>query len=47
MAFYKHIREINLHPIALEPIGLLSLIKLPDFIDNLYKINSRRKPRAI
>ncbi|WP_281298843.1 hypothetical protein [Flavobacterium limnophilum] len=47
MAFYKHIREIKLHPMPLEPVGLLSLIELPDFIDYLYQINSRRKTRKV
>jgi hypothetical protein len=27
--------------------GLLSLIELPDYIDYLYKINSRQKTRVI
>jgi hypothetical protein len=47
MAFYKHIREIHLHQLPLEPIGLLPLIDLPDFIAYLYKINSRKKTRAV
>lgn len=47
MAFYKHIRKINLCPMPLEPKGLLSLIELPDFIDYLYQINSRRKTREV
>ncbi|WP_395051799.1 hypothetical protein [Flavobacterium sp.] len=47
IAFRKHIREIILHQMALEPIGLLSLFELPDFIDYLYKINSRKKTRLI
>lgn len=47
IAFRKHIREINLHQMPLEPIGLLSLLELPDFIDYLYKINSRKKTRQI
>ena len=42
IAFYKHIREIKLLQMPLEPIGLLSLIELADFIDYLYQINSRR-----
>ena len=47
IAFYKHIRQINLHQMPLEPKGLLSLIDLPDFIEYLYKINSRKKTRLI
>lgn len=47
IAFRKHIREINLHQMLLKPEGLLSLIELPDFIDYLYQINSRKKTRLI
>lgn len=47
IAFHKHIKEINLHPMPLEPVGLLPLIELPDFIEYLYKINSRKKTRSI
>jgi hypothetical protein len=47
IAFHKHLREINLHQMPLEPKGLLPLIELPDFIDYLYKINSRKKTRII
>jgi hypothetical protein len=47
IAFRKHMREINLHQMPLEPKGLLSLIELPDFIGYLYKINSRKKTRMI
>jgi hypothetical protein len=47
IAFRKHIREINLHPMPLEPLGLLPLIELPDYIAYLYQINSRRKTRII
>lgn len=47
IAFHKHIREINLHQMPLEPIGLLSLIELPDYIAYLYQINSRRKTRIV
>lgn len=47
IAFRKHIREINLHQMPLEPKGLLSLIELPDFIDYLCKINSRKKTRQV
>jgi hypothetical protein len=44
IAFRKHIQQINLHQMPLEPIGLLPLIELPDFITYLYQINSRKKP---
>jgi hypothetical protein len=47
IAFHKHIREINLHRMPLEPVGLLPLIELPDYIAYLYQINSRKKPRMI
>lgn len=47
IAYRKHIKQINLHQMPLEPIGLLSLIELPDFIAFLYKINSRKKTRLI
>lgn len=47
IAFRKHIKQINLHQMPLEPIGLLTLVELPDFIDYLYKINSRKKTRQI
>lgn len=47
IAFRKHIKQIQLNQMPLEPKGLLNLIELPDFIDYLYKINSRRKTRLI
>jgi hypothetical protein len=47
IAFRKHISEIHLHQMPLEPVGLLPLIDLPDFIAYLYKINSSRKTRMI
>ena len=47
IAFRKHIKEIQLNQMPVEPIGLLPLIDLPDFIAYLYKINSRRKTRMI
>jgi hypothetical protein len=47
IAFHKHILQINLHQMPLEPIGLLPLIELPDYIAYLYQINSRRKTRTI
>jgi hypothetical protein len=47
IAFRKHIKEIRLHQIPVEPIGLLSLIELTDFIAYLYQINSRKKTRIV
>ncbi len=47
IAFRKHIKFIQLKQMPLEPIGLLSLFELPDFIDYLYKINSRKKTRMV
>ncbi len=47
IAFRKHIKQIQLNQVPLEPKGLLSLIELPDYIDYLYKINSRKKTRQV
>ncbi|WP_291097644.1 MULTISPECIES: hypothetical protein [unclassified Flavobacterium] len=47
IAFRKHIKQIQLNQMPLEPIGLLSLMELPDFIEYLYKINSRKKTRQV
>ncbi len=47
IAFRKHIKQIQLNQMPLEPVGLLSLFELPDFIDYLYKINSRKKTRQV
>jgi len=47
IAFRKHISEIHLHQMLSKPEGLLSLIELPDFIDYLYQINSRKKTRIV
>ena len=47
IAFRKHIKQIQLNQMPLEPIGLLSLFELPDFIDYLYQINSRKKTRQV
>jgi len=47
IAFRKHIKEINLHQMPVEPVGLLPLVELPEFIEYLYKINSRRKTRKV
>ena len=45
IAFRKHISEVHLHQMALESVGLLPLIDLPEFIAYLYKINPSRKTR--
>jgi hypothetical protein len=47
IAFRKHINEIQLHQIPLEPIGLLSLIELPEYIAYLIQISSRGRKRQI
>ena len=47
IAFRKHIKHIELNQMPLKPIGLLSLMELPDFIEYLYKINSRKKTRQV
>ena len=47
IAFRKHIKEINLYPMPLEPKDLFRLMELPDFIDYLYQINSRKKTRIV
>jgi hypothetical protein len=47
IAYFKNIKEINLHPIPVEPFGLLSLLDLTNYIDYLYQINSRKKTRLI
>lgn len=47
IAFRKHIKEIQLHQMPVEPAGLLALVELSDFIEYLYKINSRKKTRSI
>lgn len=47
IAFRKHIKQIQLNQMPVEPKGLLSLIELPDFIEYLYKINSRKKTRQV
>ena len=47
IAFRKHIKEIQLNQLPLEPIGLLGLIELPDFIAYLYQINYRKKTRKV
>lgn len=47
IAFRKHIKQIQLNQLPLEPKGLLCIIELPEFIDYLYKINSRKKTRQV
>lgn len=47
IAFRKHIKQIVLAPMPQPSSGLLSLIELPDYIDYLYKINSRKKTRQV
>jgi len=47
IAFRKHIKQIQLNQLPHSTNGLLSLVELPDFIDYLYKINSRKKTRQI
>ncbi|WP_291096876.1 MULTISPECIES: hypothetical protein [unclassified Flavobacterium] len=43
IAFRKHIKHIQLNQLPQSTNGLLSLVELPDLIDYLYKINSRKK----
>ena len=47
IAFRKHIKKIQLNQLPFEANGLLSLMELPDFIEYLYKINSRKKTRQL
>lgn len=47
IAFRKHIKNIDFFELPEETNGLLSLIELPDYIDYLYKINSRQKTRVL
>lgn len=47
IAFRKHIKNIQLDQLQPTQKGLLNLIELPHYIDYLYKINSRVKPRII
>ena len=47
IAFRKHIKYIQYIELPKTTNGLLSLIELPEYIDYLYKINSRQKTRAI
>lgn len=43
IAYRKHIKDFQLHPMPLESKSLLPLIELPYLIAYLYKINSRKK----
>lgn len=47
IAFRKHIKEIHLRQMPLEPKGLLALIELPNLIAYLHEINSRKKTRMV
>ena len=47
IAFRKHIKNIEYLELPEATNGLLSLIELPDYIDYLYKINSRQRTRII
>ena len=47
IAFRKHIKKIEFFDLPEATNGLLSIIELPDYIDYLYKINSRQKTRVI
>ncbi len=47
IAFRKHIRHIEFEQLPKPATGLLNLIELPEYIDYLYKINSRTKTRQI
>lgn len=43
IAFQKHIKQILLAPLQQSSLGLLSIIELPDYLEYLYRINSRKK----
>ena len=47
IVFRKHIKKIQLNQLPFEANGLLSMMELPDFIEYLYKINSRKKTRQL
>jgi hypothetical protein len=47
IAFRKHIKKMEFFDLPEATNGLLSLIELPDYIDYLYKINTRQKTREI
>ena len=39
LTFHKHVKQIQLNQMPLEPIDVLGLIELTDFIAYLYQIN--------
>lgn len=45
--YRKHIKYFEILQMPQNPDGLLDVIELQDYIDYLYKINSRKKPRVI
>ena len=45
--YRKHIKHFEIIATAKNPVGLLDLLDLQEYIDYLYKINSRKKPRMI
>ena len=45
--YRKHIKYFEIIALAKNPVGLLDLLDLQEYIDYLYKINSRKKPRMI
>lgn len=47
IAFRKHIKKIEFFELPESTNGLLNLIELPEYIDYLYKINSRQKTRIV
>lgn len=47
IAFRKHIKEIKLNQTMLGQKGLLGILELPDFMEYLFKINSRKKTRIV
>jgi len=47
IAFRKHIKQIQLNQLPFDANGLLPLMELPDFINYLYQINSRKKTRQV
>jgi len=45
--YRKHIKYFEIMQMPQNPKGLLDLIELQEYIDYLYKINSRKQPRVI